>query len=269
MSGEPVAGIGRQRIFGLRKPSILTAPGNAFLRLWRFHARMRNLFALTALAITAPVQAQTLQGVARAVDGDTLEMTGTILDLAHVDAPELEQRCTLDGTKWNCGMDARDELSGIVDGQTVTCTVIAGKSSGRSEASCRTEIFDIGVEMVRRGMALALDGGPYEYASATKAAQSMNSGLWPATFALPWVWRAANPESASLLEKRNPKPEKTIESGQVNDASSACLIKGNRNRRGEWIYHLPGRPYYAVTRAEEWFCSESEARQAGYRRSRS
>ena len=47
-----------------------------------------------------------------------------------------------------------------------------------------------------------------------------------------------------------------------------CLIKGNRNRRGEWIYHLPGKPYYSETRAEEMFCSEAEAQAAGYRRSR-
>jgi hypothetical protein len=29
-----------------------------------------------------------------------------------------------------------------------------------------------------------------------------------------------------------------------------CLIKGNHSRRGDWIYHLPGMPYYDDTRAE-------------------
>jgi hypothetical protein len=46
------------------------------------------------------------------------------------------------------------------------------------------------------------------------------------------------------------------------------MIKGNRNRKGQWIYHVPGMPYYEQTRAEEMFCTEAEARAAGYRRAK-
>ena len=49
-------------------------------------------------------------------------------------------------------------------------------------------------------------------------------------------------------------------------ASGNCNIKGNHSRKGEWIYHLPGMPYYDRTRPEEIFCTEAEARAAGYRR---
>jgi hypothetical protein len=49
-------------------------------------------------------------------------------------------------------------------------------------------------------------------------------------------------------------------------AAGSCSIKGNRNRKGQWIYHLPGMPYYAQTRAEEMFCTEAQAQAAGYRR---
>ena len=52
-----------------------------------------------------------------------------------------------------------------------------------------------------------------------------------------------------------------------------CNIKGNVNTRGERIYHVPGQKYYDKTRisashGERWFCSEEEARAAGWRRSR-
>jgi hypothetical protein len=52
-----------------------------------------------------------------------------------------------------------------------------------------------------------------------------------------------------------------------------CVIKGNINRKGEKIYHLPGSASYAETRintaaAERWFCSEDEARKAGWRAAR-
>ena len=52
-----------------------------------------------------------------------------------------------------------------------------------------------------------------------------------------------------------------------------CVIKGNINTQGERIYHVPGQKYYDDTRisashGERWFCSEEEARAAGWRRSR-
>lgn len=55
--------------------------------------------------------------------------------------------------------------------------------------------------------------------------------------------------------------------------SSACNIKGNVNTKGERIYHVPGQKYYDRTRieashGERWFCSEEEARAAGWRRSK-
>lgn len=55
--------------------------------------------------------------------------------------------------------------------------------------------------------------------------------------------------------------------------NSECNIKGNVSTRGERIYHMPGQEYYDETRisashGERWFCSEAEARQAGWRRSR-
>lgn len=54
---------------------------------------------------------------------------------------------------------------------------------------------------------------------------------------------------------------------------AGCRIKGNVSRMGERIYHVPGQEYYDVTRVsllrgERWFCSEAEARKAGWRRSK-
>jgi hypothetical protein len=57
-----------------------------------------------------------------------------------------------------------------------------------------------------------------------------------------------------------------------NDGA-ACDVKGNISASGEKIYHVPGQKYYGATRinplgGERWFCSEAEARNAGWRRSR-
>lgn len=54
---------------------------------------------------------------------------------------------------------------------------------------------------------------------------------------------------------------------------AGCNIKGNVSiASGERIYHVPGQRYYAATvirpeYGERWFCSEAEARSAGWRRS--
>lgn len=55
---------------------------------------------------------------------------------------------------------------------------------------------------------------------------------------------------------------------------SDCRIKGNISlNTGERIYHVPGQDHYDETRispgkGERWFCSEQEARAAGWRKSR-
>ncbi|SMH40474.1 hypothetical protein SAMN02982922_2332 [Mesorhizobium australicum] len=55
--------------------------------------------------------------------------------------------------------------------------------------------------------------------------------------------------------------------------AAGCNIKGNIAIGGERIYHVPGQSYYSDTRVspmrgERWFCSEADARAAGWRRSR-
>jgi hypothetical protein len=53
-----------------------------------------------------------------------------------------------------------------------------------------------------------------------------------------------------------------------------CGIKGNISiHTGERIYHVSGQKYYLATRinwfrGERWFCSEADARAAGWRKAR-
>lgn len=63
--------------------------------------------------------------------------------------------------------------------------------------------------------------------------------------------------------------EKTGKDQDSTNANIDCQnpIKGNINSRGEKIYHVPGGQYYDITKAEELFCTEQEAVNAGYRKS--
>ena len=64
-----------------------------------------------------------------------------------------------------------------------------------------------------------------------------------------------------------------INRGHHGQARSAvCNIKGNISQNGDRIYHVPGQKWYSRTRidissGERWFCTEEEARAAGWRRS--
>lgn len=61
---------------------------------------------------------------------------------------------------------------------------------------------------------------------------------------------------------------------QASAQSDQCRIKGNISvTSGERIYHVPGQRYYNDTviethKGERWFCSEQEARAAGWRKSK-
>jgi micrococcal nuclease len=53
--------------------------------------------------------------------------------------------------------------------------------------------------------------------------------------------------------------------------NTSCVVKGNINSKGEKIFHVPGCQSYEKTvineaAGEQWFCSESEALAAGWRR---
>ena len=57
--------------------------------------------------------------------------------------------------------------------------------------------------------------------------------------------------------------------GQM-EPSDKCRIKGNISDKGERIYHVLGSSSYEKTRitsskGERWFCTEDEARKAGWR----
>ncbi len=63
----------------------------------------------------------------------------------------------------------------------------------------------------------------------------------------------------------------TILKSEALISNPTCVIKGNISLSGEKIYHLPGCGSYAKTQIDErhgehWFCSELEAKSAGFRK---
>lgn len=209
----------------------------------------------------APVSlhAQQVSGPASVIDGDSLTVAGVSVRLFGIDAPEGKQACQRDGTTWACGEEAARQLRSLTVAHRVTCEGRGNDSYGRLVAVCSADGFDINRTMVAAGWATAFRRYSEDYVGEEFRAKADHLGIWGSTFDLPEAWRLAQQP-----EPRQPNTQRFVASAPRE--VTGCVIKGNRNRKGEWIYHVPGMPYYNVTRAEEMFCSEAEARAGGYRR---
>jgi len=86
------------------------------------------------------------------------------------------------------------------------------------------------------------------------------------------------PAAHSTIRKQDGLTDRQIAerlaSESANDnAPGGCLIKGNISGSGEHIYHAPGGRFYDATKidpskGQRWFCTEAEARAAGWRKSK-
>ena len=210
------------------------------------------------IALTSPVLAQSLSGQADVVDVDTIAIRGekTRLRLYGIDGPESQQTCNdASGTRYLCGSKAADALASIIGRNgRVNCTEQDRDRYGRIVATCDVNGRDIGGELIRQGWAVEYtqysDG---RYSSEEAEARRAKRGLWTGTFVKPWDWRRGE----------------RLSNEDSTGSDRKCAIKGNISGP-ERIYHLPGSHNYARTtinevKGERWFCSEDDAKAAGWR----
>jgi endonuclease YncB( thermonuclease family) len=139
-------------------------------------------------------------GSARAIDGDSLELTiggrREEVRIDAIDAPEMRQTCTrADGSAWPCGIEAMASLAAFALEPGLTCTLYAEDRYQRGIATCRTaRTPDIGAALVARGMAVATGrGSAVRYLREEARAEARGIGLWQGEFVRPADWRAAHP----------------------------------------------------------------------------
>lgn len=219
---------------------------------------LSTLFGL--LLVTAPVTLgqALITGRTTVIDGDTLDMDGLRIRLYGVDAPEFEQTCTLNtGATWACGIEAREALAEKLDNQNISCEQKDVDRYRRSVAVCRLNDVDINAWLVASGWAVAYREFSSDYIDAEAAASSARLNIWRGNFKSPAEFRR----------------EQDSNTGTDSTNRRACTIKGNISASGELIYHMPGGEFYERTvistaRGERLFCTEKDAQDAGWRRSR-
>ncbi len=157
--------------------------------------------ALIAMSLPALAHAQDISGPARVTDGDTLNLTGFVIRLHGIDAPELRQTCMRGGTAWACGREAADRLAALVEGNVVRCDQRDVDDYDRSVATCKVGQTDLSAAMVDAGLAIALPKFTTAYVSNEARARDHRLGIWGSEFQRPSDYRASNPVPRANLPR--------------------------------------------------------------------
>ena len=207
--------------------------------------------AIAVLAVfLAPASGDAMAGFARVVDGDILQISGQRVRLFGLDAPEMTQTCrTEQNVSWACGAWISARLKARLRNHRVTCEGHEKDRYGRLIARCSVDGADIGGWLVGNGFAFAYRRYSRAYVPAETRARARELGLWSGTAQEPALYRHQR-------RRGSPSPD------------PGCRIKGNVSSRGK-LFHLPGSRWYDRTRislakGERWFCSQQEARRAGW-----
>jgi endonuclease YncB( thermonuclease family) len=214
--------------------------------------RIVVVFLAGVLLLMSPAGARAeVTGPIRVIDGDTLDVGGTRVRLFGIDAPEQDQTCdTGQGKQWPCGAWVSETVRAQYEGQWARCERRDIDRYGRVVARCLVRNRDMGQMMVQAGLAFAYRKYAMDYDPDERRAAAGRLGLHAGQMQLPSEFRQTR--------------------GSASGPDPACRIKGNVSAKGARIYHLPGQRDYARTRistqkGERWFCSEAEARTAGWR----
>ena len=212
-------------------------------------------------ALAAESDAPLIGPGVRVIDGDTLQIDGHTVQLYGIDAPELGQHCERGGELWECGLEAALFLQKTVtfEGPPVECSPWTEGSAERSGGElvvgvCQVGPKVVGLMMVQNGYAVALPDSFPDYKDAEKQARQAKLGIWRGDFVPPWEWR-----EGKGAEVRS------------SDWVRRCSVKGALGRAGETVYYVPTDQNYDQVaidpaRGERMFCSDEEARAAGWTR---
>lgn len=196
-----------------------------------------------------------ITGNATVLDGDTLDISGQRIRLWGIDAFEAEQLCrTADGGQQRCGAAATHHLTALAAGAALVCAPRDRDAYGRIVAVCRVGSTDLSADLVRNGLAVAFRRYALDYVPDEDAARLSRVGAWAGGFVDPSDFRRTGNGDVADAQR------------QPAWSGDNCAIRGNINRAGERIYHMPGDPFYNRTNPEAVFCTEAEAQAAGFRR---
>jgi endonuclease YncB( thermonuclease family) len=211
-------------------------------------------------------------------DGHTLQLGDVVYVLSGIDAPEVDQLCLDDhADPVACGVQGRDRLAALVAGRDVRCEDKGPDATFRNRRSglcfVDKEAVSLNQQLVRLGLAVSGPQGPFRADAET--ARGARTGLWMGCFVAPADFRAFRKDAPLLGAACRPETEAATRTALFPEEATAppgCTVKGRYSARARFTGHVGifhgqvCRSYSTVTRPQRWFCSEDDARAAGFRR---
>ena len=174
--------------------------------------------------------------------------------------------------RWTCGIEARDRLAAHIGNRSIDCAPTGTDAYGRTLAVCTVAGEDCERVDGATGMGVGIRPLLERVCHRRGSCTQRQGGIWSGAFIAPWDWRHRNRQTVVLGAISVPisaQAELLAPESAADAPSPDCIIKGNVNRKGERIYFRPGQLDYAhvdmAKPGKRWFCTEDEAKAAGWR----
>lgn len=131
----------------------------------------------------------------RAIDGDSIEIAGTIWDFPNIDAPELGQLCEV-GQKWEtCGLQAAYELEKRFALGPRFCKTAKDLESSQD---CVEYLNALEKTSLETGLVVAKETATDAFKAIENTAQNIPIGIWRGNFTSPKEWRAGQRKETEM-----------------------------------------------------------------------
>ena len=156
------------------------------------------------LFLTVSVISNEIEGFAKVIDGDTININSKKIRLEGIDAPEIKQQCSKPfinissfisfqfSKSYSCGVTSKIKLTNKIDNSKIKCVSTSKDRYKRYLATCYKGKTNLNKWMVRKGYAVAYKKYSKAYIIDEEFAKKNKLGMWVGDFTTPEKWRKLN-----------------------------------------------------------------------------
>ena len=147
------------------------------------------------------VNAETISGIAKIIDADTIKINNNKIRLFGIDAPERDQLCKKKYLSiiifrfyknYKCGEESTLFLKKYLNDKLIKCNIQGKDQYKRYIAICYKNNKDISSWLVKKGYAVSYRKYSKKYLNEEVYAKENKLGIWRGKFEMPWDWRKKN-----------------------------------------------------------------------------